>query len=73
MFSTLICIFTLDRIGRRWTLYWGAVGQGITIFLASGMARSSLIVKAAGDDSTAVAYGAAAAAFVFSATWLTVP
>jgi MFS family permease len=23
MFSTLICVFTLDRIGRRWTLYWG--------------------------------------------------
>ena len=26
-FSTLICVFTLDRIGRRWTLYWGSVGQ----------------------------------------------
>ncbi|KAK4900180.1 hypothetical protein LTR49_027496, partial [Elasticomyces elasticus] len=25
--ATLICVFTLDRIGRRWTLYWGAVGQ----------------------------------------------
>jgi hypothetical protein len=58
MFSTLICIFTLDRIGRRWTLYLGAVG---------------LIVKAAGDDSTAAAYGAAAAAFVFGAARLTVP
>ncbi|KAK5699402.1 hypothetical protein LTR17_023249, partial [Elasticomyces elasticus] len=27
MLATLICVFTLDRIGRRWTLYWGAVGQ----------------------------------------------
>jgi MFS family permease len=26
MFSTLICVFTLDRIGRRWTLYRGSVG-----------------------------------------------
>lgn len=79
MFSTLICVFTLDRIGRRWTLYWGAVGQGIAMFLAGGMARGGLNAKAAGDDSAAAAYGAAAAAFVyiftfvFGATWLTVP
>ena len=33
MFSTLICVFTLDRIGRRWTLYWGSVAQGIAMFL----------------------------------------
>src|SRR5207248_8537737 len=25
MFSTLICVVTIDRIGRRWTLYWGSV------------------------------------------------
>ncbi len=30
-FATLICVFTLDRIGRRWTLWWGAVGQGIAV------------------------------------------
>jgi len=42
------------------------------------MACSGLNTKAAGDDSTAAAYGAAAAgfvyifAFVFGATWLTV-
>jgi hypothetical protein len=79
MFSTLIYVFALDRIGRRWTLSWGAVGQGIAMFLAGGMARSGLSAKAAGDDSTAAAYGAAAAAFiyifasVFGVTWLTVP
>lgn len=27
MLATLICVFTLDRIGRRWTLYWGAVSM----------------------------------------------
>jgi Sugar (and other) transporter len=49
------------------------------MFLAGGRARSGLNAKAAGDDSTAAAYGAAAAAFlyiftsVFGATWLTVP
>ena len=49
------------------------------MFLAGGMARSGLNAKATGADSTAAAYGAAAAAFVyiftsvFGATWLTVP
>ena len=79
MFATLICVFTLDRIGRRWTLYWGAVAQGIAMFLAGGFARLCKDAGAAGDDSKASAYGAAAASFVFiftsafGATWLTVP
>ena len=55
MFSTLIYVFALDRIGRRWTLSWGAVGQGIAMFLAGGMARGGLSAKAAGDNSTAAA------------------
>ncbi|KAI0196483.1 general substrate transporter [Astrocystis sublimbata] len=70
MFATLICVFTLDRIGRRWTLYWGSVGQGIA--LGENASR-------AGDTGKASSYGAAAASFVFiftsvfGATWLTVP
>lgn len=79
MFATLICVFTLDRIGRRWTLYWGAVGQGIAMFLLGGMSRAGLNASARGDVSSANAFGAAAASFVFiytaifGATWLTVP
>ncbi|KAK4494761.1 hypothetical protein PRZ48_014117 [Zasmidium cellare] len=79
MFSTLICVFTLDRIGRRWTLYWGSVGMGIAMFLAGGMARGGLNARAAGDEAAAGAYGIASASFVFiftfifGATWLTVP
>jgi MFS family permease len=79
MFSTLICVFTLDRIGRRWTLYWGSVGQGIAMFLAGGMARLGIDARNAGDIAKASQYGAAAASmififtFVFGATWLTVP
>ena len=55
------------------------MGQGITMFLAGGMARGGLNAEAAGDDSTAAAYGAAVAVFVYistfvsGATWLTVP
>ncbi|KAF2767586.1 general substrate transporter [Teratosphaeria nubilosa] len=79
MFATLVCVFTLDRIGRRATLYWGSVVQGIAMFLAGGMARAGLNATARGDAGAASAYGAAAAAFVFvftsafGATWLTVP
>lgn len=25
MISTLVAVYTLDKIGRRWTLYWGYV------------------------------------------------
>ncbi|KAK4544381.1 hypothetical protein LTR36_004272 [Oleoguttula mirabilis] len=79
MFSTLICVFTLDRIGRRYTLYWGSVGQGIAMFLAGGMSRLGINATAAGDTAAAGSYGIAAASFVylftfvFGATWLTVP
>lgn len=79
MFATLVCVFTLDRIGRRWTLYWGAIGQGIAMFLVGGMSRGGLNATAAGDIDKAASYGAAAASFVFiytavfGATWLTVP
>lgn len=79
MFATLICVFTLDRIGRRWTLYWGAVGQGIAMFLAGGFSRLGQDARDAGQSGQAASYGAAAASFVFiftsvfGATWLTVP
>ncbi|ETS76037.1 hypothetical protein PFICI_12981 [Pestalotiopsis fici W106-1] len=79
MFATLICVFTLDRIGRRWTLYWGAVGQGIAMFLAGAFSRLGQDATRDGDVAKANSYGAAAASFVFiftsvfGATWLTVP
>ncbi|UPK95412.1 hypothetical protein LCI18_006347 [Fusarium solani-melongenae] len=79
MFATLICVFTLDRIGRRWTLYWGAVGQGIAMFLAAAFSKLGQDASRDGDTAKANSYGAAAASFVFiftsvfGATWLTVP
>ena len=75
MFATLICVFTLDRIGRRWTLYWGAVGQGICCFCAGGLAYAT----SNADASHKASIGGAAVFFVFlytaifGATWLTVP
>lgn len=79
MIATLVCVFTLDRIGRRWTLYWGSVGQGLAMFMLGGMTRLGINASAAGKTDLAASYGAAAAAFVFiftaifGATWLTVP
>src|ERR1700738_5202263 len=78
-FSTLICVFTLDKIGRRNTLYWGSIGQGIAMALAGAFARIGQNATDAGNTSTASQYGAAAASmififtYVFGATWLTVP
>lgn len=79
MFSTLICVFTLDRIGRRYTLYWGSVMQGIAMFLCGAFSRLGLDASAANETAKAAHYGNAAASmifvftFVFGATWLTVP
>jgi MFS family permease len=79
MFSTLICVFTLDRIGRRWTCYWGSVGQGIAMALAGGFSYLGQQATLDGDVSKAAGYGNAAVSmvflftFVFGATWLTVP
>jgi sugar porter (SP) family MFS transporter len=79
MFSTLICVFTLDRIGRRWTMYWGSVGQGIAMAFAGGFSYLGQQATQQGDAGKASAYGNAAVSmvflftFVFGATWLTVP
>uniref|UniRef100_A0A093VI77 Sugar transporter STL1 n=1 Tax=Talaromyces marneffei PM1 TaxID=1077442 RepID=A0A093VI77_TALMA len=79
MFSTLICVFTLDRIGRRWTLYWGSIAQAISMFLAGGLSRLAINASNVGDVSKASLYGAGAASMIFiytaafGATWLTVP
>ena len=74
----MLCVFTLDRIGRRWTLYWGSVGQGIAMFLAGGLSRLGLDARNAGNESAASSYGIGAVSMIFiftatfGATWLTV-
>ncbi|KAF2745905.1 sugar transporter STL1 [Sporormia fimetaria CBS 119925] len=79
MFSTLICVFTLDKIGRRWTCYWGSVGQGLAMLLAGVFSYLGQQARMDGDNGAADSYGIAAVSmvflftFVFGATWLTVP
>ena len=77
MLSTLVCVFTLDRIGRRWTLYWGSIGMGVCCFLIGGLSRVGL--NAAEGSSIKAGSGIGATFFIFlftaifGATWLTVP
>ncbi|KAL8731504.1 MAG: hypothetical protein Q9166_003350 [cf. Caloplaca sp. 2 TL-2023] len=77
MLSTLICVFTLDRIGRRWTLYWGSVVQGISMALAGGLTTAGQSHPPGSPAAKAYSSGAVAMIFLFTATfgatWLTVP
>lgn len=74
MFSTLVAVFTLDRLGRRKTLFWGSCIMGISMFLSGGLSRLAI-----NNPHQASQFGAAAATFTFvftagfGATWLTVP
>ncbi|EXJ62108.1 hypothetical protein A1O7_02541 [Cladophialophora yegresii CBS 114405] len=70
MFSTLICVFTLDRIGRRWTCYWGSVGQGIAMAIAGGCSRLGQDARASGNLSKASGYGNAAVAMLYIFTFV---
>ncbi|ORY98742.1 general substrate transporter [Syncephalastrum racemosum] len=73
MFSTLVAVFTLDRWGRRFTLYWGAVAQGVTLLLVGVLTKPEIM------GQNPFGYGTAATVFVFlytgffGMTWLTVP
>ncbi|TFY83473.1 hypothetical protein EWM64_g544 [Hericium alpestre] len=74
MLSTLLAVFTIDRWGRRVGLWWGAIGQGVAMFLAGGFGA---LLKA--HPEKAATYGGASAFFIFlytaifGATWLTIP
>jgi hypothetical protein len=39
VFSLIIAIVTLDRMGRRITLYWGAIVMGICLLICGIAAR----------------------------------
>ena len=71
IFGTLINAYIIDRLGRRKTLFIGAVGQCICMFLSGGFAA-----LAAQNPDKSAQYGAASASFIFgftfcfSSTWL---
>jgi MFS family permease len=72
--GTGIAAFTLDRVGRRRTLYWGAVALSIVLFMIGALNRGAI-----DHPERKEAFGTAAAAMVFvyvllfSSSWLMIP
>ena len=65
IFATAAAALTVDRIGRRMSMYVGFIIQAITMFLTGGFAKLQVV-----QPQHSVAYGAAAAAMVFIYTWV---
>ncbi|KAH6621593.1 general substrate transporter [Chaetomium sp. MPI-SDFR-AT-0129] len=72
--GTAIAAFTIDRVGRRRTLYWGAVALSAVLFAIGGLNRGAL-----DHPDQKEQFGTAAAAMVFvyvllfSSSWLLIP
>ncbi|KAG2215618.1 hypothetical protein INT46_006222 [Mucor plumbeus] len=63
-------IFTIERLGRRWLMYAGLIGQAITLLIVGG---AQYIVERDGDNpqaSSAVIAFVMLYNFVFGAAWL---
>ncbi|KAI9728317.1 MAG: hypothetical protein M1834_007721 [Cirrosporium novae-zelandiae] len=74
IFSVFIAVLTLDRVGRRSTMIWGAVLMAIELLIAGILDK-----YASQDGPNQRSYGAGVASMVFlytstfGATWLTTP
>lgn len=72
--GTLIAAFTIDRLGRRRTIYWGSCVLSVFLFVIGGLYRGAL-----NNPDQQSQYGTAAAAMVFmyvlifSSSWLMIP
>lgn len=63
-------IFTIERLGRRWLMYAGLIGQAVTLLIVGG---AQYIVERDGDNpqaSSAVIAFVMLYNFVFGAAWL---
>lgn len=45
MLSTIVAILTLDKFGRRFSLFWGAAAQGISLVLLAVMVHPSMLAQ----------------------------
>ncbi|KAI8149231.1 general substrate transporter [Fennellomyces sp. T-0311] len=72
MFSTLVAVFTLDKWGRRFTMFYGAVGQGIALLMVAILTKPEIIAQ----DPLGYGIGTTVFIFIYTAlfgmTWLTV-
>ncbi|KAG2237253.1 hypothetical protein INT48_006657 [Thamnidium elegans] len=73
MLATLVAVFTLDKWGRRFTLFYGAVCQGVSLVMVAVLTKPEIMAQ------NPLAYGIGATVFTFlytaffGMTWLTVP
>ncbi|KAI8138061.1 general substrate transporter [Fennellomyces sp. T-0311] len=73
MLCTIVPVFTVDRWGRRFTLFYGAVLQGICLLLVGVLTKPSIM------SMNSLGFGIAATVFTFGytgffgMTWLCVP
>lgn len=77
MLSVVVAIVTLDRMGRRVTLYWGAILMGISLLICGIAARYVTDLSLSTTDRQSWGNVVTAFTFIytatFGATWLTVP
>ena len=45
MFATLMAVFTLDRWGRRFSLFYGAIGQGIALIMVAVLTKPDIMAQ----------------------------
>lgn len=73
MICTIVPVFTVDRFGRRFTLFYGAVLQGICLILVAVLTKPDIMAmnpEAFGIGATVFTFGYTG---VFGMTWLCVP
>ncbi|KAI7875110.1 general substrate transporter [Lichtheimia hyalospora FSU 10163] len=73
MVCTIVPVFTVDRLGRRFTLFYGAVLQGICLILVAVLTKPDIMSmnpEAFGIGATVFTFGYTG---VFGMTWLCVP
>lgn len=77
MMSVLVAVVTLDRVGRRVTLYWGAIVMGLALIIAGVGARYSMDASLTSHIRQSWGAVVTTGVFVYTATfgasWLTVP
>ena len=72
--GTAIAAFTIDRLGRRRTIYWGSIVLSAILFIMGGLYRGAI-----NNPAQKTQYGTAAASMVFvyvlvfSSSWLMIP
>ncbi|KAI7871516.1 general substrate transporter [Spinellus fusiger] len=66
--GALTAIYTIDRLGRRWLMYWGLVGQAVTLFVVGGCQYA--VENGNTSASPGVIVFIMLYNFVFGAAWL---